>query len=211
MTVIVLEMMTVTALELFLELIQLSEWTEFCTGKPRPELQRTTEYRALGFQIVYLDETWVNKNHSADYMWLPTDRQRAPVVPSGKGNRMIALRAGSRDTGLIDGCELVFEAKKSSGDYHQEMNGDVFMNWMEHQLLPNLYQPTLIVMDNASNHNVREPCSITPTMSSLKKTMQDFLTLCGVHYRPADTKIQLMEKIRMNRKPIQYRADVLAA
>ncbi|XP_046584928.1 uncharacterized protein LOC124291904 [Haliotis rubra] len=133
------------------------------------------------------------------------------MVPSGKGNRMIVLHAGSRDKGLIDGCELVFEAKKSSGDYHQEMNGGVFMDWMEHQLLPNLDQPTVIVMDNASYHNVREPGSITPTMSSLKKTMQDFLTSCGVHYRPADTKIQLMEKIHINRKPIQYTADELAA
>ncbi|XP_046544150.1 uncharacterized protein LOC124254280 [Haliotis rubra] len=153
-------------------------------------LRTVAEYRALGFQIVYLDETWVTWMKLAStrtilhYMWLPTDRQRAPMVPSWKGNRMIVLHAGSRDKGLIDGCELVFEAKKSSGDYHQEMNGEVFMDWMEHQLLP-----TVIVMDNARYHNVRIPCSITPTMRSLKQTIQDFLTSCGVHYRPTDPKI----------------------
>jgi hypothetical protein len=30
-------------------------------------------FREAGYDIVYMDETWVNKNHCTDYMWLPKD------------------------------------------------------------------------------------------------------------------------------------------
>jgi hypothetical protein len=33
--------------------------------------------------------------------------------------------------GLIDGCELVFLAKSKDGDYHQEMNSVVFLEWFK--------------------------------------------------------------------------------
>ena len=47
------------------------------------------------YDIVYLDETWVNQNHSTDYMWLPNDGSDAPIIPSGKGKRLIVLHAGT--------------------------------------------------------------------------------------------------------------------
>jgi hypothetical protein len=77
-----------------------------------------------GYDIVYLDETWVNQNHCTYYMWLPNDGSDAPKIPSGKGKR------------LIDGCDLVFLAKSKDGDYHQEMNSFVFLEWFENQLMP---------------------------------------------------------------------------
>ena len=42
---------------------------------------------------------------------------------SGKGNRLIILHAGS-ENGWLSHAELVFEAKKTSGDYHDEMNSE---------------------------------------------------------------------------------------
>jgi hypothetical protein len=34
---------------------------------------------SLDFDILIdMDETWVNQNHSADYMWLPNDGSDAP-------------------------------------------------------------------------------------------------------------------------------------
>jgi hypothetical protein len=53
---------------------------------------------------------------------------------SGKGKRLIVLHAGTRSNGLIDGCDLVFLAKSKDGDYHQEMNSFVFLEWFENQL-----------------------------------------------------------------------------
>ena len=68
---------------------------------------------------------------------------------------MIVLHAGTRSEGLIDGCDLVFLAKSKDGDYHQEMNSVVFLEWFENQLMPALKNPSLVVLDNASYHNVK--------------------------------------------------------
>jgi hypothetical protein len=47
---------------------------------------------------------------------------------------------------LIDGCDLVFLAKSNDGDYHQEMNSFVFLEWFENQSMPALKNPSLIVL-----------------------------------------------------------------
>jgi hypothetical protein len=49
------------------------------------------------------------------------------------------LHAGNREGGLIDRCDLVFLAKAKDGDYHQEMNGPIFLNWFENQLMPAVF------------------------------------------------------------------------
>jgi hypothetical protein len=48
--------------------------------------------------------------------------------------------------GLIDSCDLVFLAKSKDGDYHQEMNSFVFLEWFENQLMPALKNPSLVVL-----------------------------------------------------------------
>jgi hypothetical protein len=73
----------------------------------------------------------------------------------GKGKRLIILHADTRSEGLIDGCDLVLLAKSKDGDYHQEMNSVVFLEWFENQLMPALKNPNLDVLDNASYHNVK--------------------------------------------------------
>ena len=72
---------------------------------------------------------------------------------------MIVLHAGTRSEGLIDGCDLVFLAKPKDGDYHQEMNSVVFLEWFENPLMPALKNPSLVVLDNASYHNVKIRCA----------------------------------------------------
>ena len=119
-------------------------------------LRKIKSFRETGYDIVYMDETWVNQNHCTDYMWLPNDGSDAPKIPSGKGKRLIVLHAGTRSEGLIDGCDLVFLAKSKDGDYHQEMNSVVFLEWFENQLMPALKNLSLVVLDNASYHNVKQ-------------------------------------------------------
>jgi hypothetical protein len=55
----------------------------------------------------------------------------------------------------IDGCDLVLLAKSKDGDHHQEMNSVVFLEWFENQLMTALKNPSLVVLDNASYHNVK--------------------------------------------------------
>jgi len=42
---------------------------------------------------------------------------------------------------------------KSSADYHQDMDSNLFEHWFKNQLLPNLPPNSVIVMDNASVHS----------------------------------------------------------
>jgi hypothetical protein len=80
-------------------------------------------------------------------------------ITSGKGKCLIVLHAGTQSEGLIDGCDLVFLNKSKDGDYHQEMNSFVFLEWFENQLMPALKNPILVVLDNASYHTTYNLCS----------------------------------------------------
>jgi hypothetical protein len=64
--------------------------------------------------------------------------------------------------GLIDGCDLVFLAKSKDGDYHQVMNSVVFLEWFKNQLMPALKNPSLVVLDNVSYHNVKTEDTVCP-------------------------------------------------
>ena len=86
---------------------------------------------------------------------------------------MIILHAGSK-LGWVDGSALVFQSKKSTGDYHDEMTGEHFEEWFHDNLLPKLPSNSLIVMDNAFYHS--HCTESVPKMSSRKAVM---LSLVG--------------------------------
>ena len=48
---------------------------------------------------------------------------------------------------------LIFQSKKDTGDYHDEMTGEHFEEWFRDRVLPNVSPHSLIVMDNASYHS----------------------------------------------------------
>ena len=48
-------------------------------------------------------------------------------------------------------CHERLWAKSKDGDYHQEMNSIVFLEWFENQLMPALKNPSLVVLDNAEH------------------------------------------------------------
>jgi hypothetical protein len=88
---------------------------------------------------------------------------------------MIVLHAGTRSKGVIDGCDLVFLVKSKDGDYHQEMNSVVFLEWFEKQLMPALKNLSLVVLDNASYHNVKTEDTVCPNFSQKKVVLQNYL------------------------------------
>jgi hypothetical protein len=49
-------------------------------------LRKIKSFREAGYDIVYMDETWVNQNHCTDYMWLQNDRSDAQKYPRVKAN-----------------------------------------------------------------------------------------------------------------------------
>jgi len=73
--------------------------------------------------------------------------------PSGKGKRIILVHIGSDERFVPSGL-LSFESKKNSHDYHEEMNGQTFFNWIKN-IIPLLKKNSVVVMDNASYHSVK--------------------------------------------------------
>lgn len=102
---------------------------------------------------VYLDETYAHSNHSRKSTWYLDEDGPSVNKPSGKGPRLIILNARTTD-GWVNGAQLVFQAKKRTGDYHGQMNWDNFSLWFKNQLLPNIPSNSLIILDNAKYHNV---------------------------------------------------------
>jgi transposase len=98
------------------------------------------------------------------------------------------LHAGNREEGLIDRCDLVFLAKAKDGDYHQEMNGPTFLNWFENQLMTVLKNPSDVVLDNASYHNIKTAETVVPNFNQRKAVLQDYLSKHNIPFQPLETK-----------------------
>ena len=65
------------------------------------------------------------------------------TIPTSRGQRLIVVHGGSK-SGFVDGALLVYKASCSTGDYHNEMNGDIFLKWLTEKLLPNLKSKSAI-------------------------------------------------------------------
>ncbi len=102
---------------------------------------------------VYLDESYINKNHSNDNTWYFEEDGIIIGKPTGKGERLIIVNAITKD-GWVPNSKLVFNASKKTGDYHTNMNWDNFSKWFKDKLLKNIPKNSLIIMDNAAYHNV---------------------------------------------------------
>ncbi|XP_072022707.1 uncharacterized protein [Amphiura filiformis] len=145
--------------------------------------------------VVYLDETFLHQNHTKSKCWVIAG-SGGFLIPTGKGSRLIILHAGSKE-GFVQDALLSFQSKTGSSDYHDEMNGNVFLEWFTHQFLPNIPQHTVIVMDNAPYHSVQE--ERIPTMNTKKAEMQEWLTAQNVDWCPTMIKVQLYALIQMHK------------
>ena len=126
--------------------------------------RRKKELENLRFELVYVDETWIDTAYCAKHCWQGPDTPGV-IPPCNRGQRLIVVNAGSKK-GFIPGAQLIYRASSSTGDNHREMNGANFTKWIEQQLLPNLDCPCAIVMDNASYHSMQtDRC---PTSSTRK-------------------------------------------
>lgn len=88
------------------------------------------------------------------------------------------------------------------------MNYENFSAWVKNQLLPNLPTKSVLVIDNASYHNV---CiDKHPTSASTKKEMLAWLAERNIFHNPKDTNPELYKIIKSN-KPAHrpYKLDTL--
>lgn len=158
---------------------------------------------------VYLDETYINKNHSSRFTWYLDEDGPWVNKPSGVGQRLILVHAIT-ENGWVDGAELVFEAKRRTGDYHGQMNWENFSKWFLHQLIPNIEPGSIIILDNAKYHNVlAEDCF--PSRSNKKEELRSWLSHNGYPWREDMLKSELLELCTRLAPFPEYRLDKLAS
>lgn len=121
---------------------------------------------------------------------------------------MIVLHAGY-EGGFIPGAELIFKAHSSTGDYHNEMNQHNFMKWLSEKLIPNLPPNSVLVLDNASYHNVQvDRC---PTTATRKADMQSWLSRHNIQFAPKMLKPELLMLCKQHKTEPVYVVDELLA
>lgn len=109
----------------------------------------------------------------------------------------------------MEGGLLLFESKKNTEDYHQEMNSQHFEEWLT-GILPKLKQNAVLVIDNAPYHSRK--MELGPTSKWRKAQIIDWLKEKNVTFPENLTKEKLMT-IVAKEKPAhnKYAVDELAA
>jgi transposase len=142
---------------------------------------------------VYLDESYINKNHSNDYIWYSTEDGPWVQKPTGKGERLIIMNAITKN-GWVPNAKTVFKSARKTGDYHGQMNWEIFKKWFTEKLLPNIPGASLIIMDNASYHNVFAENS-APTAASSKETIRTWLENNKISFSADCLKAELIDML----------------
>ena len=140
---------------------------------------------------IYLDESYINKNHSRDDTWHLSEDGGIIGKPTGKGERLIIVNAISQD-GWVPNAKMVFKASSKTGDYHQSMNWEVFKDWFENKLLKNIPANSLIIMDNAAYHNVLTEETFPKPSHSMRR-LQEWLEHNDIPWREDMLKAELHE------------------
>ena len=124
--------------------------------------------------MVYMDESWINSNTIPKKQWNDGATDSMPKVPPGKGPRWIIIGAGTKD-GWVHETFTMWKGHVKSEDYHSEMNGQVFKQWVMERLLPNIPSTAVIVVDRASYHLILTEASKGASSSMTKDQLYNWL------------------------------------
>jgi hypothetical protein len=105
--------------------------------------------------IVYMDESYIHAHHCSQFLWYSlSSPTKNDVRGDGKGKRIIIIHAMTKDgllevsgvepsnilTELYHSCALIFDEVCVDGitpaDYHDTINGEKFVGWMQQRLFP---------------------------------------------------------------------------
>jgi hypothetical protein len=148
--------------------------------------------------IVYMDESYIYAHHCSKKLWFSlSSTTKNDVRGDGKGKRIIILHAMTKDgllevegvepsnilTELYHSCALIFDEVCVDGispaDYHDTINGEKFIGWMQQRLFPTVQKlypgkKMYLVLDNAKYHHHRGPDWFSPSAKK-RGQLADFL------------------------------------
>jgi hypothetical protein len=115
--------------------------------------------------------------------------------------------------GLVEGTIWAFCPQKPEdhkGDYHKVFHSKNFIAWGRGQLLPNLKQPSLIMIDNAKYHKTY-PAGTHQISSLCKAQLQAYLESKSEPYGAKDTCVILRKKARAIFEKEEVMEDIVLA
>jgi hypothetical protein len=148
--------------------------------------------------IVFMDESYIHAHHCSTKFWYSLlSKQKNNVRGDNKGKRLIIMHAMTKDglmevegvepsnilTELYHSCALIFNEvcvdDITPADYHDTINGEKFIGWIQQRLLPTFRKmypgkKMYLVLDNAKYHHHRGPDWFSPS-SKKKGQLADFL------------------------------------
>ncbi|KAK3892202.1 hypothetical protein Pcinc_003953 [Petrolisthes cinctipes] len=127
-------------------------------------------------------------------------------VPPGEGERFVVVAGGTVD-GFISESYLCFAAKNKTGNYHGEMNSNLFLQWVTSQLLPALADPSVLVLDNAPYNSQLTENSRCTTTATNKAELMKWLERRKIPFQPHATRPELLQLCKNNKPEQQYRVD----
>ncbi|XP_063976047.1 uncharacterized protein LOC135164386 isoform X2 [Diachasmimorpha longicaudata] len=161
-----------------------------------------------GKPIVYQDETWTYRRGTGKSKeWQDSDVRSHTVRNDSTGDRYLICNAGGR-SGFVPECSLFYRTAvkpRPDDDYHGDMNGELFQKWFKERLVPNIREPSIIVMDNASYHSQRVHQNPTQkwTIAQIQKWLDDH----NIRYEPGTTKKELLVIVQLNKPEVRYQLD----
>jgi hypothetical protein len=109
------------------------------------------KYKEEGRIFNFFDETWFNKNMVDLYEWSDGTLDFDRGVPSGKGDRWIAMGVGSKENGWLHPLFKIWRGDSTLEDYHGNMNAELFYNLIE-EYFEHAEDRSVFVLDRAPYH-----------------------------------------------------------
>lgn len=154
------------------------------------------------FDPIYLDESYIVQNHCRGKSWTYDNSFNFFNRPCGKGQRIILFGAIS-ERGIVDNSFYWWNIKDKFADYHDNINGEIFLNLFKNRIIDNLEKKSLIIMDNASYHSYYKDKSYFNPKTANKTEIIDFLKSKGKIYFDSNVlkKFLVEEALKFWEKP----------
>ena len=98
----------------------------------------------------------------------------------------------------------------TTGNYHEQMNSQIFEKWAKEKFIPNLLKNTFVVIDNVPYHTVQINKLLNASQN--KQEIMDWLIEKKISFSPNMRKIELLELVKSNSPPITtYKFNTMLA